>query len=224
MSIEFENLLTLPPATETERAHIQSRLQTQAPPFVSDSDTMAVIAFGGTIQSAYLPHLETIKPVAMNPTIEKILALADSFGIASLNITGTILVAKDSRDITKSDMGMLIHTISEIKNAKIVVTCGTYMLPPITRVLDHYFGNNKSEKIIGVTGSMLPLSQKEQDADLNIGGTLAAVEMLGHLNQKGCVFAQFHGKIFTNEDLKTLDLHTSAPSLRFLRSFVTYEK
>lgn len=220
MTIHPEQLATLPDITPDEKNGILSLLRAQKPSFQSQPDITALFAFGGTIQSAYIPDQETIAPVMMNPAFERMDELHRQFGIASPAITAAILQAKDSRHITDQDMIQLIHTLQLIDNKRILLTCGTYMLPVIAKLLARHLGTGKSDKLIGITGSMLPLSQEAQDADLNIGGTLAALHAFALFGQKGIVFAQFHGNLYINEDLDTLDLHTAPILPRFGRKAV----
>ena len=51
------------------------------------------------------------------------------------------------------------------------------MLPVIAKALHETFGNGKSDKVIGVTGSMLPPSVQSQDVDYNIGGVIGAIRL-----------------------------------------------
>lgn len=213
--INWDALSDIVPASSAESRAIQGRLETQQPPFVSEEHCLAVLAFGGTVQSAYVPELETITPVAMNPALARHEELGAQFKIAQRETTGAILVAKDSRLLDEADIIFLVHVIKHIKNRKVVVTCGTYKLPKISQVLDDHFGQGKSDKIIGITGSMLPASVIKNDLDYNVGGTIAALEAFDSVKVKGMVFAQFHGHIFSGEALKTLNLHPPGVSPRF---------
>jgi hypothetical protein len=220
MTINIETLRPIPAATEAEIAGIRNRLDTQRPSFIADASYLAVLAFGGTVQSAYVPSEENIMPVAMNPAFERTYELAERFGVASRELTGAILVAKDSRLLENADVISLVHSIEQMPNTRIVVSCGTYFLPVIAQILDEHFGNGKSDKIIGVFGSWLPLSIEGQDADFNIGGTIAAVNALAKTNHKGIVFAQFHGEMFFGEELVKLNLHPPGINPRFGRPTV----
>ncbi len=219
-NIKLEELRFLAPATEAERTEISKVLNAQNPTFVAEEGCLAILAFGGTIQSAYVPSEENIKPVIMNTVFERTLELIERFGIASSKLSGATLIAKDSRDITNPDLAFLIHAIQQIPNDRIVVTCGTYMLPLIARVLHLHFGEGKSKKIVGVTGSWLPPSQEAQDVDYNAGGTIAAMNAFKQARQQGMVFVQFHGEIFIGDALVKLDIHLPGISPRFARPTV----
>jgi len=220
MAIDLEQLRDLPPVSEQEIANIKNRFETQAPPFTAEPDYLAVLAFGGTIQSAYVPADENIKPIPMNPVLERTTELGEKFGIAGKFITGSILIAKDSREVVNADIANLIYTIQQIPNRKIVVTCGTYMLPIIAQALDMHFADGKSDKIIGVTGSWLPQATAGQDVDYNSGAVIAAVNAFDMAKQKGIVFAQFHGEIIAGADLAKLNLHPPGVSPRLARPLV----
>ncbi len=220
MNIHPENLLTIPPLTAEDEVDLSAQFQAQKPSFQSEEEMTALIAFGGTIQSAYIPDQETIAPVMMNPSFERINELHEHFHLAPQQITGTVFLAKDSRHITDRDMIRLIHALQWIKNKKIMLTCGTYMLPLITQIIDHHFGDGRSDKLIGVTGSMLPLSQEAQDADFNVGGTFGALEAFDAAGQTGLVFAYFHGHVFCGDKLNGLDLHSQSLQPRFGRKTI----
>ena len=218
--MSIDSLISVREASKAQLSRIGKLLQAQKPPFVSDEKFLAVLAFGGTIHSAYQPDKEAIIPVAMNPVMERASELDDLFGIAGHQLAGAILVAKDSRKITKRDMVLLIHTIREIQNRKILVSCGTYMLPKIASILDHHFGHAKSDKIIGITGALLPPSLEAQDVDFNGGGTIAAINVFDFMNKRGTVFTQFHGKILVGEDIAKLNLHPRGYKPRLARPLV----
>jgi L-asparaginase/Glu-tRNA(Gln) amidotransferase subunit D len=219
-NIDLDKLFPVAAPTEAETAGIRNRLETQQPAFISHEDYLAILAFGGTIQSAYVPAQENIVPVPMNPGFERIAELEQRFGIARKEVTGAILVAKDSREITNADLIQLIHTIEQIPNKRILISCGTYMLPLISRALDVHFRQRKSDKIIGIIGSWLPASQQGQDVDFNIGGGIAAINALNEVNYKGIVFAQFHGEIFAGDDILKLSLHPPGVNPRFAHPIV----
>jgi L-asparaginase/Glu-tRNA(Gln) amidotransferase subunit D len=219
-NINLETLFPVPEATEAESSAIASRLSTQQPAFKLEKDCLAILAFGGTIQSAYIPADENIRPVSMNPVLLRLEELQQRFRIATTNTTGSTLIAKDSRAISNADLVTLFHLIAFIPNNRVLVSCGTYMLPLIAQALARKFGQGKSEKIIGITGSWLPPSQEGQDVDVNIGGTVAAINAFALAERKGVVFAQFHGEIFLEPRLSTLNLHPEGVSPVFKRKYV----
>jgi L-asparaginase/Glu-tRNA(Gln) amidotransferase subunit D len=220
VAIDIEQLRILPPASAQEIAAIKNRFEVQSHAFVLEPDYLAVLAFGGTIQSAYIPSDETIKPVSINPVLDRVIELAEKFGIIGRSVTGSILISKDSRAVTNADVANLIYTVQQIPNRKVIVSCGTYMLPIIAQVLDIHFGASKSDKIIGVTGSWLPQSVQGQDVDFNAGATVAAVNAFNMAKQSGIVFAQFHGEIVSGDDLTKLTLHPPGIQPRLARPFV----
>jgi len=219
-NLNLEQLRTMPAATAGEIAAIRNRLETQRPQFVFDEEYLACLAFGGTIQSAYIPTNENILPVPMNPGLERLAELSARYGIANKRgggVTGAILNVKDSRQLINADVVSLVHTIQQIPNKKILVSCGTYMLPLIGQALDFSFGQGKSNKIIGLTGSWLPFAIESSDADFNLGGVIASINAYAAINKTGIVFAHFHGNISVGADMAKLDLHLPGinPKLAF---------
>jgi L-asparaginase/Glu-tRNA(Gln) amidotransferase subunit D len=219
MAVNLDALKTISPATEAQKTLIHNCLTAQIPSFTYDKNFLALIAFGGTIQSAYVPTSENIVPVPINPAQERSIELR-TFDIVSDKISSAILLVKDSRDIVDADIFGLIHLLREIPNQRVLLTCGTYLLPVVAHVLDVHFGDGKSDKIIGVTGSWLPMTQEGQDADYNLGGTTAAINAFYHAGKQGIVFAQFHGEIFTGDALRRLELHPPHVNPKFLRPYI----
>lgn len=218
--VDVKTLSNIAPATQDEIAEIRKTLDSQKPAFVPHEDYLALLAFGGTIQSAYVPAAENIEPVWMNPALERTLELQQDFGVIGDGVTGAILLAKDSREITNADAVRLVHTIEQMPNKRILISCGTYMLPSVARVLAFHFGRRHTDKIIGVTGSWLPASQAGQDVDFNVGGGIAAINAFNTATQKGIVFAHFHGRIFVGDDLETFNLHPPGINPKFVRQTV----
>jgi L-asparaginase/Glu-tRNA(Gln) amidotransferase subunit D len=220
MKIDLDKLLPLADPTDAEMAEVHGRLQTQQPSFVLDEEYLAMLAFGGTIQSAYVPAEENIVPVTMNPGFDRLSELGSRFGIANRKITGAVLINKDSRDITNIDLALLLRTIQQIPNKEIFVSCGTYMLTIITKALHETFGDEKSNKIIGVTGSWLPASIQTQDVDYNVGGCVAAIKAFTLTGKTGLVFAHFHGEIYPGDKAEKLNLHPVGINPRLARPVI----
>jgi hypothetical protein len=125
------------------------------------------------------------------------------------------LFAKDSRDINDEDIYLLLDFINTIENRTVLITCGTYMLPRIAYAV--YRCANKSAKIIGLTGSMLPAGFTGSDANANIISTLSLINMHKAKNNYGLVFVSFHGVYAEGEDLLNLNLHpTSSQDIVFV--------
>ncbi|MER2519680.1 MAG: asparaginase domain-containing protein [Bdellovibrionales bacterium] len=183
--------------------------------FVKNEKWIAIFACGGTIQSAYLPEAESIWAVPFNPALTRLDQLKLAFGIAEEEVTGAIICSRDSRDLSLRHGTRLLNTISMIPNRRVIVTCGTYKLPIIAEALDHHFGRGRSNKIIGVTGAMLPPAISTQDGDFNVGGVLAAVNALQAFGHAGVVFAHFHGRIYHGDRIKEMNLHPERSAVGF---------
>lgn len=216
--INFDNMKgELPLLDGLGRADIVSRFfqPIDGKKFVDNRNCLALLAFGGTIQSAYVPEAENILPLRFNPALERMNQIRKAFGIAEEEVTGAVVCAVDSRDLS-TDHGMrLLQIINTITNQRVIVTCGTHKLSVIADFLNHHFGDGKSDKIIGVTGSMLPPAITTHDGDFNIGGAVAAVNTLRMLRKEGIVFAHFHGNIYSGDQIRDINLHPSRQPVKF---------
>ncbi len=176
--------------------------------FRNNKSTLAIIGAGGTISSSYYFNEETIHPSSYNPINERIHELEKAFHIANKDFSYLSLLTKDSRDITKKDVRFLIDFIDSIDNEQVILSCGTFGIPNMVRILDKC--DLKKSKIICVTGSLLPSCFKNDDCDVNIGAALSsinAIKTFGKKGKKSTVFGSFHGEIFLPKDCKHLNLH-----------------
>lgn len=145
--------------------------------FINHADVLAVLSCGGTISSSYIPSEETIRPTHRNVILDRLKEIKKDFGISSNLATGLSLFAKDSRFVTQEDATLLLDLINFIDNQDIIVTCGTYLLPKITEIINRHILTT-SNKIVGVTGSMLTEAHVAADVEFNTGGVVSAVRAL----------------------------------------------
>jgi L-asparaginase len=83
------------------------------------------------------------------------------------------VVKKDSLDITSEDREKLLQTIQKIENDKIIITHGTDTILETAEVLSKI-----TDKVIILTGAMLPEKFKDSDAMFNLGMSVGAINYL----------------------------------------------
>jgi len=105
---------------------------------------------------------------------------------------------KDSLEITKQDRINLVDLIKESKYDKFVITHGTDTMLETAKFIREHIKN----KLIVITGSMLPERFSNSEASINVGAAIAVANLL----DKG-VFIAMHGIVKPGtemaRDLKT---------------------
>jgi L-asparaginase/Glu-tRNA(Gln) amidotransferase subunit D len=178
--------------------------------FDNSEKTIALIGTGGTLSSAYSPRNETIIPGRYQAAGIVLNNLKNNFGIIDYTISAIDLFAKDSRDIKNDDLKFLIDFVLSIKNQKILIVTGTYMLPRIAKLLMAIIPS-ETQKFIGLTGAMLPLGFLGSDASANIVATTAILNDRYKSNSDQKIFLSFHGDVYNDiQDIETLDFHPSS--------------
>lgn len=191
--------------------------------FQNKKDHLAIIGCGGTISSVYSPLHESIHATNHSPIVDLIAALGESFGICEKNITYLPLINKDSRQVSKDDITFLLDFLNSIENERVIVTFGTYGIPMLTKIIADNI--SRKNKIVVVTGSMLPSAFREQDADVNGLSAITCVNTIAKMRElekdreyEPLVFSSFHGKVFTAVESEKLDLHPeSHANVKFYR-------
>ena len=94
---------------------------------------------------------------------------------ANVNLTFEIesLFAKDSLDITDDDRALIVERVSVEATRHIIITHGTDTMAQTGQALQHI-----TDKVIVLTGAMQPAAFKHTDATFNLGGAIAAVQIL----------------------------------------------
>ena len=111
------------------------------------------------------------------------------------------LLKKDSLEMNDKDRNMILNTILNQKNDKIIITHGTDTMVETAKKLADI-----KDKTIVLTGAMEPARFKTSDAVFNLGSAVAAVQSL----PKG-VYLSISGRIFNpmnvkkNRDLKLFE-------------------
>lgn len=84
-----------------------------------------------------------------------------------------LLLKKDSLDITEEDRDLILQSVQNIQNDKIVITHGTDTIHQTAEKLSVIKG-----KTIVLTGAMLPEKFRDSDAMFNLGMAVGAVQIL----------------------------------------------
>jgi len=100
--------------------------------------------------------------------------------------TVTALMAKDSLEMSDVDRQHIADAIAESPHRKILITHGTDTMPNTARAL-----RGIDDKTVVLTGALAPAIFKDSDAMFNVGGALAAVQILPpgtYITMNGQVF------------------------------------
>jgi L-asparaginase len=146
----------------------------------SQTDTIAVVTTGGTIDKAYFDALSEYQ--IGESVIGRLLAEAKvttPFRIIEL-------LRKDSLELTDDDRSRLHATVAALSERRIVITHGTDTMIDSAKVLQSI-----PDKVIVLTGALAPARFAESDAPFNLGMAFAAVQSLTpgvYITMNGHVF------------------------------------
>jgi L-asparaginase len=126
-----------------------------------------IFTTGGSIDKTYSTQASDF--VVGEPQIAAILAEAN----VNLDYTIEPLLRKDSLQITDEDRSLIAERVAACPHTQVVITHGTDTMTVTAAALAHLSG-----KTIVLTGAMQPAAFKKTDAALNIGGAIAAVQIL----------------------------------------------
>lgn len=99
----------------------------------------------------------------------------------------TILMQKDSLDMTGADRDAILNAVLAAEQSRIVITHGTGTMELTAQYLDGKIG----DKTVILTGAMRPQSLGKSDAGFNLGGAIIAAQTLDY-----GVFAVMNGRVF----------------------------
>ena len=104
------------------------------------------------------------------------------------------LFFKDSLDMNNDDRLAIAHKIKIEPVKNIVLVHGTdTMIQTAQTIKDHL----SQDKVVVITGAMLPFSVKESDAMFNFGGAFIATQIL-----KPGIWISMNGHIFSSNDVE----------------------
>ena len=107
----------------------------------------------------------------------------------------TEVCLKDSRELRKRDLQMILNAVKNSKSKKIIITHGTYTMPDTARYLKANLRTH--DQVIILTGSMIPLvGFAPSDAPFNLGYTIATIQHLAP-----GIFVAMNGRLFLPEEV-----------------------
>lgn len=146
-----------------------------------DDELIRLLIIGGTIDKVYNP---VPGELTFDKTqIPKILEQAR----CRLNTVSEILMLKDSLYMNDSDREAILERCKSYKERRVVITHGTDTMVETAKVL----GTNIRDKVIVLTGAMVPYSFGSSDASFNLGVALGCVQTLPNE-----VYVGMNGRIF----------------------------
>lgn len=146
-----------------------------------------IFTTGGTIDKIYFDQKSTFE--VGEPTIHEVLAEAN----VTVDYRCQKIMRKDSLDLTDEDRQKIYDIIATDRHRHIVITHGTDTMIQTARKLLPL----AKERVIVLTGSMMPAKFKSSDAMFNIGGALIAVQTL-----PPGVYIVMNGQIFDPQQVR----------------------
>jgi L-asparaginase len=150
----------------------------------AQSDTIAVVTTGGTIDKAYFDALSQYQ--VGESVIGRLLAIAQVTKPYRL----IELLRKDSLELTDEDRTRLHATVAGLPEQRVVITHGTDTMTESAAVLDAI-----KDKTVVLTGALSPARFVESDAPFNLGMAFAAAQCLPngvYITMNGQVFSAGH--------------------------------
>ena len=111
-----------------------------------------------------------------------------------LNVDVKTLMMIDSLEMTKKDIEKIIDECKKTKSSRIVITHGTDTMVQTAQTIKEHTSSH--DKVVVITGAMLPFSIKESDAMFNFGGALIAAQT----SEPG-IWISMNGRIFRSDDV-----------------------
>ena len=125
---------------------------------------ITIFTVGGTIDKVYFDASSEYKVGV--PYIGRILERYKVYFDFEINT----LLRKDSLELTDDDRTLISKEVSLCENERILITHGTDTMEDTARALSAI-----KNKVIVLTGALLPANFKETDADFNVGTALGAL-------------------------------------------------
>lgn len=141
---------------------------------------LRVIATGGTIDKVYFDAASTYD--VGEPQVQPLFTEAN----VTFNYVVESVLQKDSLVMTDADRALIRERVLAAPERLIILTHGTDTMTATAAVLDGI-----AEKVIVLTGSMLPARFRSSDAIFNLGCAVGAVQVL-----PPGVYIAMNGRIF----------------------------
>ena len=149
---------------------------------ISNKLKITFIQTGGTIDKDYPKKTKGWGFEISEPAVKRILEKLDP----SFNFELLTAFKKDSQEIIEEDRRSLALMVNESANNKFIITHGTDTLIETARYLSIHIEN----KLVILTGAMLPERFSNSDAEINLGCAIGACSILSE-----GVYIAMHGII-----------------------------
>ncbi len=157
---------------------------------VKKKQTIHFVITGGTIDSFYNGIKDTATP-RKESIIPSYLGMLKFYEKTAF----TQVCMKDSRELTKADIGKILRVVEKSPHAKVIITHGTYTMPDTARFLKKNL-KRKGQTII-FTGSMIPLEGfSPSDGGFNLGYAIAQAQVL----PEG-IYVCMNGNVFSPDEV-----------------------
>ena len=147
-----------------------------------------VFTCGGTFEKVYNPISGELS--FQNSCLPNIIRRSR----ITLKVDFEELFFKDSLDMDNEDRLMIAHKIKIEPIKNIVVIHGTDTMVQTARTIKEHASQ---DKVVVVTGAMVPFAIKESDAMFNFGGAFIATQTLGP-----GIWISMNGHIFRSDDVE----------------------
>lgn len=124
---------------------------------------VTIINTGGTFNKRYNPIKGQLEVPKDNKALEKIIAACHNVDFELINV-----VSKDSLEMNDEDRQIIVQSVKNTKNDKIIIIHGTDTVHLTSALLKEEVKNKK----IVFTGAMVPMSIDEVEATMNFSQAL----------------------------------------------------
>lgn len=146
-----------------------------------------IFTTGGTIDKIYFDQKSRFE--VGEPAINEVLAEAN----VTVPYQCETLLRKDSLDLTEADRQKIYDAVAADDHRYIIITHGTDTMIQTAQKLKPL----GRDRVIVLTGSMMPAKFRSTDAEFNIGGAIVAVQVL-----PPGVYITMNGQIFDPEQTR----------------------
>lgn len=149
---------------------------------------ITVINTGGTFNKRYNPIKGMLEVPTDNVALDKIIKSCHNIEFEVINI-----ISKDSLDMTYSDREIIINSVKNCDNEKIIIIHGTDTVD-LTSV---YLQKEITNKKIVFTAAMVPMSIDEVEATMNFSMAIGFLNS----NINNGIYLSMHGLVLEHDKL-----------------------
>ncbi|QDF28533.1 asparaginase domain-containing protein [Halarcobacter anaerophilus] len=143
---------------------------------------VTIINTGGTFNKRYNPIKGQLEVPKDNKALEKIIAACHNVDFELINV-----VSKDSLEMNDEDRQIIVQSVKNTKNDKIIIIHGTDTVHLTSALLKEEVKNKK----IVFTGAMVPMSIDEVEATMNFSQALGFLSA----NIQNGTYISMHGVV-----------------------------